>query len=144
MAAVAAGRVMPILVEVKLSHEESKHGVDPAALPALLDHLGTLDGIAVRGLMTIPPWSEDAEAARPYFVRLRGLRDELRVRHATLEELSMGMSNDFRVAVEEGSTCVRVGTAIFGRRPPQVPSQQSESLAGEKALSGPNSSKGMW
>jgi hypothetical protein len=66
--------------------------------------------------MTVPAWSEDAETARPYFQQLRGLRDELQHKHPTLRELSMGMTNDFRVAIEEGSTTVRVGTAIFGKR----------------------------
>ena len=66
--------------------------------------------------MTVPPWSEDAETARPYFQHLRRLRDENIARHPTLKELSMGMSNDFRVAIEEGSTTVRIGTAIFGKR----------------------------
>jgi hypothetical protein len=66
--------------------------------------------------MTVPPWSEDAETARPYFQHLRRLRDELQPAHPTLTELSMGMSNDFRVAIEEGSTTVRIGTAIFGKR----------------------------
>jgi len=66
--------------------------------------------------MTVPPWSEDAEAARPYFRELRRLRDEAVKQHPGLTQLSMGMSNDFAVAIEEGSTCVRVGTAIFGKR----------------------------
>ena len=115
-AAAAQGRRLPILVEVKLSHEESKHGVDPTDLPALLDALAMVDGVDVRGLMTVPPWSEDPELARPYFQKLRSLRDELQGQHAGLTELSMGMSNDFAVGIEEGSTCVRIGTAIFGRR----------------------------
>ncbi len=109
---------MPVLLEVKLSPEESKHGVDPAELGALLEEINDLSGITVRGLMTVPPWSEDPEVARPYFHRLRELRDQLGGRGAGLVELSMGMSNDFGVAIAEGSTCVRVGTAIFGRRPP--------------------------
>ena len=109
---------LPVLVEVKLSPEESKHGADPADLLALLESVCALPGIAVRGLMTVPPWSEDAELARPYFRRLRELRDEACVRYPAVHELSMGMSNDFVVAIEEGSTSVRVGTAIFGRRPP--------------------------
>ena len=116
-AATAAGRRIPVLIEVKLSHEESKHGVGPGQLPGLLEQVHGIEGVEVRGLMTVPPWSEDAEVARPYFAELRRLRDELSVRYPTLRELSMGMSNDFRVAIEEGSTCVRIGTAIFGRRP---------------------------
>ncbi len=107
---------LSVLIEVKLSHEESKHGIAPADLPGLLDELAGLEHVTVQGLMTVPPWSEDPEPARPYFRQLRELRDQLRPMHPGLKELSMGMSNDFTVAIEEGSTCVRIGTAIFGRR----------------------------
>ena len=116
-ASLPDAKPLPVLLEVKLSPEDSKHGVDPAELAALVDELSGLAGIVVRGLMTVPPWSEDPETARPYFRRLRELRDQLGGQGSNLRELSMGMSNDFRVAIEEGSTCVRVGTAIFGRRP---------------------------
>jgi hypothetical protein len=115
-AAGALGRRLRVLVEVKLSHEESKHGVAPEELPALLAALEPLKNLDVRGMMTVPPWSEDAETARPYFQRLRELRDENLAAHPALTELSMGMSNDFAVAIAEGSTCVRIGTAIFGKR----------------------------
>lgn len=115
-AAAALNRVIPVLIEVKLSPEETKHGVAPEELPELVNQLKALDHVAVRGLMTVPPWSEDAERARPYFQQLRHLRDELQPEHPDLAELSMGMTNDFRVAIEEGSTTVRVGTAIFGKR----------------------------
>jgi pyridoxal phosphate enzyme (YggS family) len=115
-AAQALGKILPVLIEVKLSHEESKHGLAPAELTALLEALAALTHIEARGLMTVPPWSEDAETARPYFQQLRGLRDEHAARFPKLTQLSMGMSNDFRVAIEEGSTTVRVGTAIFGKR----------------------------
>ena len=115
-AASGRGKHIPVLLEVKLSHEESKHGVAPAELQKLLDDLSGLKHVSVLGLMTVPPWSEDPEIARPYFRELRRLRDELRVTHPMLQELSMGMSNDFAVAIEEGSTCVRIGTGIFGRR----------------------------
>jgi len=115
-AAAALGKTLRVLVEVKLSHEESKHGCAPEELAGLLEALAPLGNLRVRGLMTVPPWSEDAETARPYFRELRRLRDEHCVRYPTLTELSMGMSGDFRVAIEEGSTCVRVGTAIFGKR----------------------------
>jgi pyridoxal phosphate enzyme (YggS family) len=115
-AAAALGKTLQVLVEVKLSHEESKHGVAPEELAALLEALAPLGNLRVGGLMTVPPWSEDAETARPYFRELRRLRDEYSVRYPTLTGLSMGMSGDFRVAIEEGSTCVRVGTAIFGKR----------------------------
>jgi pyridoxal phosphate enzyme (YggS family) len=112
---------LPILIEVKLSHEESKHGILPAELPALLEAIASLKSVEAVGLMTVPPWSEDAETARPYFSELRRLREEAAKLHPALTQLSMGMSNDFRIAIEEGSTCVRVGTAIFGKRiyPPQ-------------------------
>jgi pyridoxal phosphate enzyme (YggS family) len=115
-AAATLGKTLRVLVEVKLSHEESKHGIAPEELAALLEAMVPLQNLRVGGLMTVPPWSEDAETARPYFQQLRRLRDEHAVRYPTLTELSMGMSGDFRVAIEEGSTCVRVGTAIFGKR----------------------------
>lgn len=114
--ATESQKSLSILVEVKLSPEESKHGIGPAALPELLDQLAGLNRVQVRGLITVPPWSEDPELARPYFRRLRELRDRLQSTHPELKQLSMGMSNDFAVAIEEGSTCVRIGTAIFGRR----------------------------
>ena len=115
-AAKALGKKLPILVEVKLSHEESKHGLDPAELPDLLAALESLESIQAVGLMTVPPWSEDAELARPYFRDLRKLRDQSLANFPKLTQLSMGMSNDFRIAIEEGSTCVRIGTSIFGKR----------------------------
>src|ERR1700749_4478127 len=116
--AAALGKKLPVLIEVKLSHEESKHGLSPGELPSLLTAMEELESIAAVGLMTVPPWSEDAEVARPYFRELRRLRDEAQKTHPALTQLSMGMSNDFAVAIEEGSTCVRIGTAIFGRRQP--------------------------
>lgn len=115
-ASLALGKRLPIYIEVKLSHEESKHGVAPDDLPTLLHSIAELQNITPVGLMTVPPWSEDAEAARPYFRQLRELRDAQQKLHPTLTQLSTGMSNDFAVAIEEGSTCVRIGTAIFGRR----------------------------
>ncbi|MFC6645357.1 YggS family pyridoxal phosphate-dependent enzyme [Granulicella cerasi] len=105
-----------VFIEVKLSHEESKHGLSEAELPALLEAVARLPQLQLRGLMTVPPFTEDPEGARPYFARLRALRDANVAQHPTLTELSMGMSHDFRVAIEEGSTTVRVGTAIFGKR----------------------------
>jgi PLP dependent protein len=119
-AASALGKKLPILVEVKLSHEESKHGLAPEELPSLLAAMNELESIAAVGLMTVPPWSEDAEVARPYFRELRRLRDESVAKFPGITQLSMGMSNDFTVAIEEGSTCVRVGTALFGRRIPKA------------------------
>jgi PLP dependent protein len=115
-AAAALGKKLPVLVEVKLSHEESKHGLAPEELTSLLAAMDELASIETVGLMTVPPWSEDSEVARPYFRELRKLRDEVVVRFPRVTQLSMGMSNDFTVAIEEGSTCVRVGTALFGRR----------------------------
>jgi pyridoxal phosphate enzyme (YggS family) len=118
-AAKVLGKKLPVLVEVKLSHEESKHGLSPGELPSLLAAIEEMESIEAVGLMTVPPWSEDAEVARPYFRELRRLRAESVARFPSVTELSMGMSNDFTVAIEEGSTCVRVGTAIFGRRVPK-------------------------
>jgi pyridoxal phosphate enzyme (YggS family) len=115
-AALALNRKLPVLIEVKLSHEESKHGIAAGDLPALLDQFASLESLVPAGLMTVPPWSEDPEAARPYFRELRSLRDASWSACPTLTQLSMGMSNDFAVAIEEGSTCVRIGTALFGRR----------------------------
>lgn len=117
-AAAELNKRLPLLIEVKLSHEESKHGIAPEELPTLLNALQDLESVEAVGLMTVPPWSEDAEVARPYFRELRRLRDESVVRFPKLTRLSMGMSNDFTVAIEEGSNCVRVGTALFGRRVP--------------------------
>lgn len=102
---------LDIYLEVKLSHEDSKSGADVEEIPALAEFVRSCENLTLRGLMTMPPWSEEAELARPYFRRLRELRDEL-----GLERLSMGMSHDLEVAIEEGSTLVRVGTAIFGKR----------------------------
>jgi PLP dependent protein len=118
--AIALGKKLPVLIEVKLSHEESKHGLSAEELPSLLAAMNDLESIETVGLMTVPPWSEDAEVARPYFRELRRLRDESVVRFPRVTQLSMGMSNDFTVAIEEGSTCVRVGTALFGRRAPKA------------------------
>ncbi len=117
-AAAALGKQLPVLIEVKLSHEPAKHGCAPDDLPALLDIVASLPALDLRGLMTVPPWSEDPEQARPFFRRLRSLRDLHAPIFPTLKDLSMGMSNDFTVAIEEGSTAVRIGTAIFGKRPP--------------------------
>lgn len=116
-AAAELGKSLAVLVEVKLSSEESKHGLEPKELSALLHDLASLAHLQVRGLMTVPPWSEDGETARPYFAELRRLRDEHQPDYPLLTQLSMGMSNDFRVAIEEGSTSVRIGTALFGKRP---------------------------
>jgi pyridoxal phosphate enzyme (YggS family) len=115
-AAQALGKKLSILIEVKLSHEESKHGLAAAALPNLLAALQPLHSLRICGLMTVPPFDENPETSRPYFRELRRLRDENLAICPTLTGLSMGMSNDFSVAIEEGSTTVRLGTAIFGKR----------------------------
>jgi pyridoxal phosphate enzyme (YggS family) len=111
----ALGRTVDTLLEVNVGEEPQKSGVRPQEIKAVLDALANLSGIRVRGLMAIPPAALDAEQTRPHFRRLRELRDA-----AGLEHLSMGMSADFEVAVEEGATMVRVGTAIFGPRPPRT------------------------
>jgi pyridoxal phosphate enzyme (YggS family) len=119
-AAVRLGRRLPVLLEIKLSHEPSKAGITPdsAELPLLLEHLPDLAGLELRGLMTVPPYLEDLTAVRPYFAQLRKLRDRLAAEHPRLSfaELSMGMSHDFPVAIAEGATQVRIGTALFGAR----------------------------
>ncbi len=119
-AAAQIGRTLPVLLEIKLSEEESKSGLTPqdAELQQLLERLPDLTHLQPHGLMTVPPYLRDAEAARPYFRRLREMRDALAHRHPRLnfDTLSMGMSHDFTVAIEEGSTEVRIGTAIFGAR----------------------------
>ena len=111
-----AGKVQEVLLEVKLSPEETKHGVPGTELRQLLTMVQTMKHLRLRGLMTIPPFFELPEEARPYFRELRELRDEADSAGHHLPELSMGMSNDFEVAIEEGATMVRIGTAIFGER----------------------------
>lgn len=107
--AAGAGRTVPILLEVNTSGEGTKHGVAPEAAGALLEAIRPLRHVEVRGLMTMAPLVRDPEEARPYFRRLREVADRFRLR-----ELSMGMSQDFEAAIEEGATMVRIGTAIFG------------------------------
>ena len=111
---------LPVLVEVKLSPEETKEGLEPESAEAaqLLEALAGLKNIETRGLMTIAPWGAAEDVTRACFRSLRDWRDRWVAMHPqlNLEVLSMGMSGDFRVAVEEGSTCVRIGTAIFGKR----------------------------
>jgi len=105
-----------ILVQIKLSEEETKHGVLEKDLMELLDKVSNMKNLKLEGLMTIPLLLEDPELIRPYFRKLREIRDKLSSRGYNLPELSMGMSNDFEVAIEEGATMVRIGTAIFGER----------------------------
>lgn len=113
----AAGTVMRVCIEVNVSRESSKFGMTPEEVPGLLDQCGTLMNVDVVGLMTIPPFTEDPEEARPFFRRLREMQDEWQERCSIdLRELSMGMSNDFEIAVEEGATWLRLGTVLFRER----------------------------
>ena len=106
-----------ILLEVRLAEEETKTGVSPVELPALAERIWTLPQLELAGLMCIPPFLEDPEMVRSYFRRLRELREQLTAQHGRpLPVLSMGMSHDFEVGIEEGATEVRIGTAIFGQR----------------------------
>lgn len=117
---LARNLITPILIQVNISGEASKSGLAPDALESALQALSKMPAVRVEGLMTIPPFSPEPENSRPVFARLRELRDqmaELGIEGIGLQELSMGMSNDFTVAIEEGATLVRVGTAIFGDRP---------------------------
>ena len=114
-------RILPVLIEINVGGEEAKSGIalGSAELEQVLVGAPQWKNLSVRGLMTVPPYTDDPEAARPYFRQLRELRDEIAGRHLpalAMDVLSMGMSHDFEVAIEEGSTCVRVGTAIFGER----------------------------
>jgi len=113
----ASNRRLPVYVEVNVGGEASKGGVEPAGTAALVRAAIASPAIDLRGLMAVPPFAEDPEASRPYFRKLRALRDRLRDETgSSLPGLSMGMSHDFGVAIEEGATVVRVGTAIFGPR----------------------------
>jgi pyridoxal phosphate enzyme (YggS family) len=120
-AARALNKKLKILIEINLGGEAAKSGValDSPPLEELLMAAPGLDALEFSGLMTVPPHTEDPEGARPYFRQLRTLRDQIAVRHLpaiSMDVLSMGMSHDFEVAIGEGSTCVRIGTAIFGER----------------------------
>jgi hypothetical protein len=120
-AAEKAGKVLPVLIEINVGGEEAKSGVAPSSeeLEQILVGASRWKNLRVRGLMTVPPYTEDPEEARAYFRQLRKIRDGIaaqRLPAVSMEVLSMGMSHDFEVAIEEGATCVRVGTAIFGER----------------------------
>lgn len=120
-AAEAAGKTMPVLVEINVGGEAAKSGVAPgsAELERILTSASQWKSLTIRGLMTVPPYSENAEESRRFFRQLREIRDTIAARNlpgVSMHVLSMGMSHDFEVAIEEGSTCVRVGTAIFGER----------------------------
>ncbi len=107
-----AGTPLEVMIEVKLSEEESKAGSAPDALPALIDAIRQCPNLRLTGLMTMPPWSDDPAQTRPYFRKLAAL-----ARTHGLPKLSMGMSHDLEAAIEEGATHIRVGTALFGPRP---------------------------
>ena len=118
-AAAQAGRYLELLVQVDLAGEATKHGAREASLPAIFDAARSCTSVRISGLMTLPPATADPEGARPWFRELIRVRDRLRsagIDANSLAELSMGMSHDFEVAVEEGATILRVGTAIFGDR----------------------------
>ena len=120
-AAQKLGRTLDVLLEINIGGEDAKSGLAPDSpeIEAILGQAPQWPHLRISGLMTVPPFTEDPEGARPYFRQLRELRDQLVAQsfpRVTLDILSMGMSHDFEVAIEEGSTCVRIGTAIFGER----------------------------
>ncbi len=117
--AAQKGRRVRVLVEVNLSGETSKFGIDSEAVMDLIHHVAALKHISIEGLMTMTPYFDEPEKARPYFIKLREFRDRIQkegIEGARMDELSMGMSGDFEAAIEEGATMIRVGTAIFGER----------------------------
>jgi pyridoxal phosphate enzyme (YggS family) len=115
-AAEKINKTQKIMLQVKLSREESKHGIEQNKTVELIRCIKGMKNLKIEGLMTIPPYFDDPQKVRPYFRELREIRDDAEANGFRLPELSMGMSHDFEVAVEEGSTMVRVGTAIFGER----------------------------
>jgi pyridoxal phosphate enzyme (YggS family) len=122
-AAQELGKKLSVLIEINIAGESAKSGLPPdsAELDELLEAAPELSSLQIRGLMTVPPYDENPEQSRPYFRKMRALFDQIARRKLPgirMEALSMGMSHDFETAIEEGSTCVRVGTAIFGARPP--------------------------
>lgn len=119
--ASSAGKVLPVLIEINVGGETAKNGVAPGSdeLDLILGGAPQWTSLKISGLMTVPPYTEDPEGSRPYFRQLHEIRDNIRARKLlsiNMTSLSMGMSHDFEVAIEEGATCVRVGTAIFGSR----------------------------
>ena len=115
---VARGSRLPVLIEVKLDPNETKSGVSGEELPRLVEAVSQMPHLELRGLMGVPAYFDDPEQARPYFRRLRELRDAIRAQmgRESLQVLSMGMSHDFEIAIEEGATEIRIGTALFGER----------------------------
>ena len=131
--AARLGKTQRVLVQVNVSGEPSKFGVAPEETAELLRAMAALSHVRVEGLMTIPPLDPDPEASRPYYRRLRELAETLNALHlegVSMQELSMGMSGDYPVAVEEGATLVRIGTALFGPRPPAPPVRQAGEGSG--------------
>jgi uncharacterized pyridoxal phosphate-containing UPF0001 family protein len=123
-AAKQAGRRPSVLVQVDLAREPGKHGSTVDEVRDVIEVALAAEALTLRGLMTVPPYAESPEESRPWFSQLRALRDALVTAGVTpdaLQDLSMGMSHDFEVAIEEGATIVRVGTAIFGQRPYDAP-----------------------
>jgi pyridoxal phosphate enzyme (YggS family) len=125
------GKTLAVLIEIKVGGEAAKSGLAPESseLQAILQEAKRLPYLEFRGLMTVPPFTEDPDGARPFFRKLRKLRDEIahaRWPSVSMDVLSMGMSHDFEVAVEEGSTCVRVGTALFGERQKDLTTEDAE------------------
>jgi len=115
------GKMLPVLLEVNVAGEGTKFGLKPAELVEHAQSINLMPRLALHGLMTIAPWSTDAEKVRPCFRRLRELKSDVEQKlGASLPHLSMGMSGDFEVAIEEGATIVRIGTALFGPRPKQL------------------------
>jgi len=115
-------KILPGLLQVNLGKEETKFGAQEEEVFRLLERMGSLPGVSIKGLMAMPPFFENPEESRPYFRALRIMAENVSKRQipgVLMEELSMGMSNDFEVAIEEGATLVRVGTAVFGPRPPK-------------------------
>jgi len=114
--AAAEGKVMDCLIEANISQEESKFGITSEHTLTLAQEMTKLKNISLKGLMTMPPYFDDPESSRPYFIALRQLKEVMAREGIPLSELSMGMTTDFEVAIEEGATIVRVGRAIFGER----------------------------
>jgi pyridoxal phosphate enzyme (YggS family) len=117
--AAKVDKIQQILVQVNISAEDTKSGISPDETPRLLKEIGQMKNITVKGLMTMPPYFYQPEKVQPFFAALRKLRDQLKEQsqpNVSLDELSMGMTGDFEVAIKEGATLVRIGTAIFGER----------------------------
>ncbi|MGA2280381.1 MAG: YggS family pyridoxal phosphate-dependent enzyme [Verrucomicrobiota bacterium] len=122
-----AARTMPVLMEVNVAGEASKFGYRPEQLLAELKELNALPRIEIHGLMTMPPWTAEAEKARPHFRRLREIKAQCeQILGTPLPDLSMGMSGDFEIAIEEGATMVRIGTELFGPRPKARPRAEAD------------------